>query len=164
MFLFPLGLSQEDLYFSPRIAHKFAHICRISSSDSTQTENLNEKRLCSEWWSSSVGLKSRWCICLSIPKVENTLNIHVSHALVNCFYDAEDKVHHLWQSVQFPNPGGLFYFLHMAVWSHSRLDESWSGTFHGAMTLGGGCNHLEMSWERSTPTSQPSSTSWLMRF
>lgn len=113
---------------------------------------------------SSLWLKSRWCICLSIPKVETTLNIHVSHALVNCFCDAEDKAHHLWQSVQFPNPGGLFYFLHMAVWSHSRLDESWSGTFHGAMTLGGGCNHLEMSWERSTPTSQPSSTGWLMRF
>lgn len=64
----------------------------------------------------------------------------------------------------FPSGTGLFAPMRLVWRTHSHLHMLWLGAFHGAMILGRGCGHLEMSWERSRPSSRPSSTGWFMRF
>lgn len=66
-------------------------------------------------------------------------------SLRGCVYKAVHTELHLWQSMPFPNATGLFSALHLTQRTHSHLHIPWLGAFHGAMILGGGCGHLEMS-------------------
>lgn len=70
---------------------------------------------------------------------------------------------HQQSPVPFPNATALFASVHLVEWTQSHLHIVWLGAFHGAMILGRGYGHLEMSWERSRLSLLPSSTGWFMR-